>query len=147
MYNELVTFENFNSFAIEIEAILNSDPLCPLSTNPNDILALVPGHFPIGDSLTSLPLPDYVATPTNSLSQWEHLEKVRQDFWVRWHQEYLNEPNIRATFEGTKPYFPIEKDDMVLLKEDLAAPMKWSLGWVIETHPGTNGSRCEGRHS
>lgn len=83
MYNELVTFEKFNTFAIEIEAILNSRPLYPLSTDPNDLLALSPGHSLIGDSLTSSPSADHIATPSNRLSQWEHLEKLRQDFWAR----------------------------------------------------------------
>ncbi|XP_076384102.1 uncharacterized protein LOC143261869 [Megalopta genalis] len=52
--NELFTFENFNTLITEIEAILNSRPLSPISSDANDLLALIPGHFLIGDSLTSL---------------------------------------------------------------------------------------------
>ena len=43
--NSLFTYEEFNTLIIEIEAILNSRPQNPLSTNINDLSALTPGHF------------------------------------------------------------------------------------------------------
>ncbi|XP_043283141.1 uncharacterized protein [Venturia canescens] len=137
MYNVLLTFEEFNTFAIEIEAILNSRPLCPLSTDPNDLLVLTPGHFLIGDSLTSLPQPDYSSTPENRLSQWEHLKKMRQDYWIRWYKEFLNELNTRSKWNKNQP--PVKRGDLVLLKDDHLQPMQWARGRVIETHPGTDG--------
>lgn len=91
----MFTFEEFNTLAIEIEAILNSRPLTPISIDPNDLLVLTPGHFLIGDSLASLPELDFSSTPSNSLPNWQHIQKVRRDFWTRWYKESLNELNIR----------------------------------------------------
>ncbi|XP_068987608.1 uncharacterized protein [Bombus flavifrons] len=93
--NELLTFENFNKLIIEIESILNSRPLTPISSDPNDLLVLTPGHFLIGDSLTSIRERDFRDTPTNRLSSWQHIQKLKQHFWRRWHREYLNELSIR----------------------------------------------------
>lgn len=51
---ELLTSEQLNILIIEREAVLNSRPLTPISTDPNDLLALTPGHFLTGDSLMYL---------------------------------------------------------------------------------------------
>ncbi|XP_015121007.1 uncharacterized protein LOC107043858 [Diachasma alloeum] len=122
--NELLTFEELNTLVIEIEAVLNSRPLTPLSTDPNDPIALTPGHFLIGDSLTNLRGPDFRDTPTNRLFSWQHLQKLKQDFWARWHRE--REHHIK---EGT----------VVIMKEDNLPPMQWALGKVIKTHAGADG--------
>ena len=85
--NQLLTFETMNTYLIEIEAILNSRPITPISSNPNDLAALTPSHFLIGDVLTST-AEKSVTGVTNSLSMWQH---VRQHFWTRWHKDYLNQ--------------------------------------------------------
>ena len=135
--DQLFTFEEFNTFAIEIEGILNSRPLTPISSDPNDLLVLTPGHFLTGDALTSLPEVDFRNTPTNRLSNWQHLQKIRQHFWTRWAKEYLNELNIR--YKWATGQHVIKEGTVVVLKEDNLPPMKWALGRVIKTHPGEDG--------
>ncbi|XP_078051680.1 uncharacterized protein LOC144477814 [Augochlora pura] len=135
--NELLTFEEFNTFIVEIEAILNSRPLTPLSSDPNDLCALTPGHFLIGSALNSLPEVDFTHTPSNKLSIWQHLQKIKRDFWTRWHKEYLNELNIRHKW--TSGNHGIETGTLVVIKEDNLPPMQWALGRVLEVHPGTDG--------
>ena len=66
--NTLFTFEEFHTLSVEIESILNSRPLSPISSDINDLSALTPGHFLIGDSLTNLPEPDFLPLPSNRLS-------------------------------------------------------------------------------
>ncbi|XP_033212462.1 uncharacterized protein LOC117170053 [Belonocnema kinseyi] len=86
---------NGDSFAIEVEAFLNSCPLTPISCDPIDMLALTPGHFIIGHSLTNLPEVDLTSASPSASARWLHIQKMRQHFWRRWHKEYLNELNIR----------------------------------------------------
>ena len=60
---KLLTHEQFQTFLHEIEAVLNSRPLTLLSTDPNDLLPLTPGHFLIGSPITSFPQDDLRSIP------------------------------------------------------------------------------------
>nr|XP_012145356.1 PREDICTED: uncharacterized protein LOC105663061 [Megachile rotundata] len=131
---ELFTFEQFNTLVIEIEAILNSRPLVPLSSDPNDPSALTPAHFLIGNSLTSLPEVDFSETPSNRLSKWQHIQKVKQDFWSRWYKEYIHQLNVRQKW--TRGSHEIKEGSLVVMKDDHLPPLQWHLGRVEKIHPG-----------
>ncbi|GBN43941.1 hypothetical protein AVEN_268194-1 [Araneus ventricosus] len=55
-----LTFEEFLPLTAEIEGILNSRPIVPLSTDPHDYTALTPGHFLIGRPITSIAEPQLI---------------------------------------------------------------------------------------
>ncbi|XP_063911926.1 uncharacterized protein LOC135128776 [Zophobas morio] len=57
-----------STLLIRIEACSNSRRLTPLSSDPNDLSILTPGHFLIGEPLTSFPEYDVTEVPINKLS-------------------------------------------------------------------------------
>lgn len=132
---ELFTYEQFNTLIIEIEAILNSRPLTPLSSDPNDLTALSPCHFLIGDSLYSSPESDLLDVKSNRLSFWQHVQKVKQHFWSRWHKEYLQILHTRKKWHlGDSTSF--KKGTLVVIREDNTPPLQWRLGRIVDIHPG-----------
>ncbi|XP_015119453.1 uncharacterized protein LOC107042782, partial [Diachasma alloeum] len=133
----LVTYEEFNTLVIEIEAILNSRPLTPISTDPNDLLVHTPGHFLTGDALTSLSEPEWESSPSNRLSAWELIQKKQQEFWRRWYKEYLNEQIARTKW--TTGEYHIKEGTIVILREDNLPPRQWALGRVMQVFPGSDG--------
>ncbi|XP_066596576.1 uncharacterized protein [Prorops nasuta] len=89
--DRLLTIEELLTFVVEIEAILNSRPLCPISSDPNDPLVLTLAHLLIGKPLTMLPESNVSCLPDKRLNNWQLFQKIRMDFWRRWQIEYLTE--------------------------------------------------------
>ncbi|KMQ82727.1 hypothetical protein RF55_22043 [Lasius niger] len=73
----------------QVEACLNSRPLSALTDDPEDVSALTPGHLLIGAPITALPEPSLKDVPTGRLSRRQLLQQMRDQFWIRWHREYL----------------------------------------------------------
>ncbi|XP_045446878.1 uncharacterized protein LOC123655084 [Melitaea cinxia] len=136
--NAHLVFEDLYTVLVQIEAILNSRPLTPLSTDPTDLTPLTPGHFLVGRPMTALPTPALVNVNTNRLTQYERLEQLRQHFWARWHKEYIAELQQRTKWRTSKGQ-QLQKGALVLIKEEGLPPMKWRLGRIVEVYPGTDG--------
>ncbi|GFV54352.1 integrase catalytic domain-containing protein [Trichonephila clavipes] len=56
--NSSFTYEEFLTIMTQIEGILNSRPLTPLSTDMDDLLVLTPEHLLIGRPITSISEPN-----------------------------------------------------------------------------------------
>lgn len=131
------TFEDFYTVLTQIEAILNSRPLCTLSSDPNDLQVLTPGHFLIGSSLTAYPEKDVSNTPINRLSLYDRIKQIQQVFWKRWTVDYLNRLQHRPKW--IQPTQNLKVDTVVLIRDDFEYPLKWPLAKIIEILPGSDG--------
>ncbi|XP_066597118.1 uncharacterized protein [Prorops nasuta] len=134
---QLYTYEDFTTLTTEIEAIMNSRPICSLSSDPNDPIALTPAHFLIGEPLTVLPERDVTSIPQNRLSSWKLIVQAKQHFWQRWYLEYLHELQQRQKW--TQNQENVKVGTIVLLKDKGLPCMQWSLGRVIELIPSDDG--------
>lgn len=88
--NALLNYDEMSTVIAEIESILNSRPISLISNDPNDMQALTPGHFLIGQPLNSYSHSNLEDVRINRLNQWQMVERLRQHFWHRWRVEYLN---------------------------------------------------------
>ncbi|GFS79984.1 integrase catalytic domain-containing protein [Trichonephila clavipes] len=68
LVNSKITFEEFETIIIQVEGILNSRPLVPLSDNTNEYEVLTPGHFIIGRPISAIPEPAILDISDNRLS-------------------------------------------------------------------------------
>ncbi|XP_070145018.1 uncharacterized protein [Drosophila kikkawai] len=90
-----LTFEELNTVIVEVEAILNSRPLTPMSSDPTDTSALTPGHFLIGEPLTAAPDANLASPGKTLVKRWELVSRLKQMFWDQWSMEYLQELQMR----------------------------------------------------
>lgn len=134
----VLTYEEFYTLLAEIEANLNSRPLCQLSSDPNDLDALTPGHFIMGCPPNAVPEPSLLSVNDNRLSRWKLLVKMNQDFWATWSSDYLNELQQRPK-KWRSQRENLSEGDIVIVKDDLLPPAQWRLARIVQTHPGADG--------
>ncbi|XP_031339598.1 uncharacterized protein LOC116168083 [Photinus pyralis] len=120
--NALLTFERFYTLLVQIEAVLNSRPLTPLSNDPSDYIPLTPSHFLIGRPLTAVPELEFMQLPENRLSHFQQVQRLQQHFWARWSLEYVSELQQRVKWRSN--YEILKVGDLVVIKEDNLPPCK-----------------------
>jgi hypothetical protein len=113
--NAKITFEEFYTLLCQVEAVLNSRPICPLSNNPDNLQVLTPGHFLIDTSLLALPGRNLLDLSSNRLSRWSYVQQMFQRLCKCWSHDYLHQLQRRNKWKDIQPNVTI--GDLVLLKE------------------------------
>lgn len=132
-----LSFEELSTIVTQVEAVLNSRPLTPMSNDPSDLGVLSPAHFLAGGPLTALPEPSLMDLPERRLSRWQRLQQLLQHFWERWSNEYLCSLQQRNKWKTPSPGLSV--GTLVLLKEDNTPPLTWPMGRITFLHPGRDG--------
>ncbi|XP_046145647.1 uncharacterized protein LOC123988932 [Osmia bicornis bicornis] len=131
-----LTFEEFSTVLVEIEACLNSRPLCPLSADIEDLQALTHAHF-LGVASGLVPDEPPPDVSENRLERFQLLQSIQNNFWKRWSEEYLQYLQERAKWRGPTDNFAVGQ--LVLVRDDRYPPSKWPLGRITEVHLGPDG--------
>ncbi|KAL7724989.1 hypothetical protein ACLKA6_013632 [Drosophila palustris] len=129
-----LTFEELNTVIIEIEDILNSRPITPMSNDPTDTTALTPAHFLIDETLTAPPDVNADRKEKSLLKRWKLVSRIKQGFWKQWSEEYLQELQARHKWKTVNAN--IKEDMLVLIKEDNIPVLSWPMGRIVKTYPG-----------
>lgn len=135
---KILTKDELYQMAVHIEGCLNSRPLWPMSDDPTDPTPLTPAHFVLGKPILPQPVTEDVSdTPSNRLTVWGQRQKLQQQFWRRWHTEYLCERQVRTKWYDIKKN--LKTGDMVVIMKEHSLPAQWIIGKVIEVYPDRNG--------
>lgn len=137
--NQILSYEELTTVLTQIECLLNSRPLCQLSTDDSsEPVALTPSHFLTYQPLAHLPSRDVLSEPANRLTRYELLDQMIQTFWKRWSSEYLSTLQVRNKWD--KQNNSISVGTVVLIKQDsFISPLQWLLGKVTKIFPGSDG--------
>ncbi|GBM66234.1 hypothetical protein AVEN_27917-1 [Araneus ventricosus] len=132
--NSKFSYEELLTLTTQIEAILNSRPLTPLSADVDDLEVLTAAHFLIGRPITAIVEPSLIDFETDRLNVWQRITKSVQTIWKRWSLSYLNGLQQRKKWVVDNENLKI--GDMVLIREENLPPCKWLLGRAIALYPG-----------
>ncbi|XP_041985251.1 uncharacterized protein LOC121737656 isoform X3 [Aricia agestis] len=129
-----LTYEEMCTCLVQIEGILNSRPLTPLSSDPSDFTCLTPAHFLIGRTLLSVPRPDVADANINRLQRYERIEKLKQHFWLRFSSEYISLLQQKSKWRTSSD--SLQLGALVLVRDRSQPPLLWQLGRVTKLHTG-----------
>ena len=128
--------EAFRNVVAEIGAILNSRPLCALSTDAKDMKVLTPNML-LGGSVNAFLPPNDFDTADYLRNSWKHAQGVVNAFWKRWIKEYLHTLTLRQKWFTVQRNLQV--DDIVLIVDDTAKRNLWPLGVIVDTHADSHG--------
>ncbi|XP_039292957.1 uncharacterized protein LOC120353413 isoform X3 [Nilaparvata lugens] len=135
-FKHIWNFEEMCTLSAQVEAILNSSPIVPLSEDPLDLQFLSPGHFLIARPLNALPSHKQKFKHVNFLARWNRLAEVTKEFWQQWSEEYLVTLQKRHKWSSSSPNLQV--GTLVLLKDPGTPPTLWKLGRITEVFPGSD---------
>lgn len=65
------------------------------------------------------------------------VQQLHQNWWNRWHHEYLANLAQRSKWHTIEP--DLVNNDLVLIREDNLPPSRWCIGRIVNTFPGRDG--------
>lgn len=134
----MLEHRQFRNLLCNIEAVLNSRPLTPLTDDPEDVQALTPAHF-FGNGPIFVPPPFRHINDTDLEGRklWIERQKMLQHFWQRWQNEYLTTLQERKKWRRKKENVKIGQ--LVVIREENLPPAQWKLGRIAELMPARDG--------
>jgi len=136
MKDQVLDDERLETIFCEVESIINSRPLTPVSDDPKDEGPLTPNHL-----LLLRPVPTLSPGPFTKTDiygrRWRHVQYVADCFWKRWLTEYL--PLLQQRQRWRDQERNIAVDDVVLIQDENSPRKAWPLGRVIETKVSADG--------
>lgn len=135
--SHVLTYEELYTVLVQIEGILNSRPITPMSTDTEDLSYLTPGHFLTGAPLNCIPEQDFTNILENRLSFWSKCTAMQQHFWRYWSKHYLNVLQNRPKWKDSQPN--VKVGALVILRELATPPMTWPMARVTQVFEGADG--------
>ena len=121
----------------EVESILNSRPLVPVTFDPKDDEPLTPNHLLMLQGNPTLPPGLFSKSDCYGRRRWAQAQYLANQFWRRWSREFL--PNICHRQKWQHPRRNLTKDSIVLVMDDALPRSKWTMGRILETFPDKHG--------
>ena len=137
MGKQVLTYKEFNSVAIQIEACLNSRPLMhQYCHSPDGVEPLTAAHLLIGRRIMAYPETEVDLAVTQT-ERWTLCQQIVQAFWKRWSKECLNQLQAQYKWRNKRPNLAV--GDVVLIRDKTYFQTHWGLARVVKLYPGEDG--------
>ena len=121
----------------EVEATLNSRPLCAISDDPNDLQPLTPNHLLLQRTVSTLPPGTFLKEDMLLTKKRRQTQILADHFWRRWLKEYV--PALQERQKWQRPRRNAQVGDLVLVVDKDLPRGKWHLGRIVRVIHGKDG--------
>ncbi|XP_048749330.2 uncharacterized protein LOC125661393 [Ostrea edulis] len=129
-----LTHDSLVTLMAEVSAIVNSRPLLPISTDPENPEILSPSVLLThkkGQNDTC-PFPQF-GTKDMLRSQWKLVQGLADEFWSKWTKEYISSLQVRRKWK--QPEVNLNVGDIVLVREKDFHRSMWPMAIVTKLFP------------
>ena len=115
------------------ESAINSRPITPVSTDPDDREALTRDHFlqwKMNGPLAETP-DDWTLTQT-----WKYVQQISDKLWIRFQQELL--PQSHNMPKWWKQINPFQPGQLVVVLDNNPLKTSWTRGRIVQVFEGSD---------
>ena len=135
-HTQRLTHEVLITFMYEVSAIINSRPIAPISTDPEDLEVISPATLLTQKVEPLESLDPELSTRDIYKSQWKYVQVLSQTFWKQWKNGYLQTLQYSRKWLREEP--SLKEGDLVLVKDVEVHRNHWPLGVVSRVFPGSD---------
>ena len=135
--SKTLTHEVLVTFMCEVCAIINSRPITPISTDPDEPMIISPYMILTGKV-------DFLPVVSDSLdikdihrAQWKHVQVLADIFWRHWRKDYLNILQSRRIWKNK--HSNIKVGDVVIIRDTVVNRNYWPMGVIERTFESDDG--------
>ncbi|XP_056000356.1 uncharacterized protein LOC130048119 [Ostrea edulis] len=137
LHSKHLSHEVLTTLMAEVCAIVNSRPIAPVSSGPENPTILSPNML-LTQKTGEIPMKFGPFTLKDMYkSQWHCVQHLANIFWERWKREYLQTLQLRRKWQNDSPNLCM--GDVVLLKDPTTSRNEWPTGIVTNAIKSADG--------
>lgn len=121
---------------LEVANLVNQRPIGRIPNDPDDGSYICPNDILLGRASSEVPQGPFKETK-NPRHRVEFVQKIIDSFWKRWSRDVF--PSLVPRKQWQVERRNVRPNDIVVVADSNAVRGKWSIGRILEVHPGPDG--------
>ena len=121
---------------LEVANLVNQRPIGRIPNDPDDGSYICPNDILLGRALSEVPHGPFRQTK-NPRQRVEFVQKIINSFWKGWSRDVF--PSLIPRKQWQVERRNVRPNDIVVVADSNAVRGKWSIGRILEVHPGPYG--------
>ena len=134
--SQLLTPFELYTVLLEVANLVNQRPIGRIPNGPDDGHYICPNYILLGRASSEVPQGPFEETK-NPRHRVEFVQRIVDSFWKRWNRDVFLSLVPRKQWQVERRN--VRPDDIVVVADSNAVRGKWSIGRVVEVHPGPDG--------